>query len=100
VVADTPDNTQSNATLAAITAGGGHVYVGGAPESSSSPSSPYIHAKAIVVDGTTAWVGSENFSDESLSRNRELGVVFSDPEAVQDVLGTIRQDAAHGRTLR
>ena len=35
----------------------------------------YIHAKAISVDGRRVFVGSENFSTESLDYNRELGIV-------------------------
>jgi cardiolipin synthase len=38
----------------------------------------YIHAKAIVADGTVAFVGSENLSVASLGYNRELGLVTSD----------------------
>lgn len=37
-------------------------------------SSPYIHAKVIVVDGSRAFVGSENLSSTSLDRNREIGL--------------------------
>jgi phosphatidylserine/phosphatidylglycerophosphate/cardiolipin synthase-like enzyme len=36
---------------------------------------PYIHAKAIVVDGARAYVGSENLSTQSLDRNREVGIL-------------------------
>jgi len=35
----------------------------------------YIHAKAMVIDGGEAFVGSENFSYDSLNRDRELGLV-------------------------
>jgi hypothetical protein len=42
----------------------------------------YIHAKVIVADAGTAnekaFLGSENCSDNSLSSNRELGIVLSD----------------------
>lgn len=37
--------------------------------------SPYIHAKAIIVDGRAAFVGSENLSSTSLDQNRELGIL-------------------------
>jgi len=40
------------------------------------PSVPYIHAKYLSVDGRLAYVGSENFSEASLDRNREVGVVL------------------------
>lgn len=38
--------------------------------------SPYMHAKAVIVDGTEAFVGSENLSATSLDRNREVGVLI------------------------
>lgn len=42
-------------------------------------SSPYIHAKAVLVDGRRAFIGSENISSTSLDRNRELGVLIGGP---------------------
>ncbi len=53
---------------------------------------PYIHSKAIVADGTVAYVGSENFTLNSLDNNRELGVLVSDPGAVKIVADTINKD--------
>jgi phosphatidylserine/phosphatidylglycerophosphate/cardiolipin synthase-like enzyme len=38
--------------------------------------SPYVHAKAIVADGHTFFVGSENISATSLDNNREMGIVL------------------------
>jgi phosphatidylserine/phosphatidylglycerophosphate/cardiolipin synthase-like enzyme len=92
VVANTSDNTSSNPALQAIRSGGGHVFIGGAPEGSSTAQQPYIHAKAIVVDGALAWVGSENFSTGSLEFNRELGVVFTGASEVAKVRTTIEKD--------
>ncbi len=43
---------------------------------------PYVHAKAIVVDGQVAMIGSQNLTANSLDNNRELGIVFDDPAAV------------------
>ncbi len=45
----------------------------------------YIHAKAIVVDNKTAYVGSINYSTASLVYNRELGLVTSNPAVVRPV---------------
>lgn len=39
----------------------------------------YLHSKAIVIDGTRAWIGSVNFSSTSLNENREFGVFFKNP---------------------
>ena len=38
----------------------------------------YMHAKAIVVDGNRAWVGSTNGSTQSLTLNREYGAFVDD----------------------
>ncbi len=54
----------------------------------------YIHAKVIVADGTTAFVGSQNFSVASLDYNRELGVITSDPALVDPVARTVGSDFA------
>ncbi len=62
-------------------------------------STPYIHAKTMVVDGTTAFVGSENFSTGSLQYNRELGVIFAIPTEVQKIETTISSDFAKGTAL-
>ena len=37
----------------------------------------YIHGKAIVADGTDAFMGSENISTGSLDWNRELGLMMT-----------------------
>src|SRR5437660_4246980 len=42
----------------------------------------YMHAKIIVVDNKVAFVGSENISAQSLDQNRELGIIVSDPSAL------------------
>jgi cardiolipin synthase A/B len=44
--------------------------------------SPYIHAKIIVSDNSTAFIGSENFSPTSLDHNRELGILTQDPGVI------------------
>ena len=46
----------------------------------------YIHAKAIVVDGRRAFVGSQNLSAASLDDNREVGIIVSD----EGVIGTLK----------
>jgi hypothetical protein len=60
---------------------------------------PYIHAKSLVVDGTVAYVGSENFTAASLLYNRELGLLVSALAEVQKVLTTTRADFARGTAL-
>ena len=59
-------------------------------------SSPYPHAKLIIVDGQTAFLGSQNFSSTSLGENREVGI-----ELHGSVINPLRQqfsaDFASGR---
>jgi phosphatidylserine/phosphatidylglycerophosphate/cardiolipin synthase-like enzyme len=58
---------------------------GGKVTTYSSSTGYYIHAKAIVVDGAKAFLGSENFSDNSLNHNRELGLITSDSGVLSGV---------------
>lgn len=58
------------------------------------------HAKAIVVDGTTAYIGSENLSWTSLEKNREAGLFLTtggDAAGVKLVNDTLEADWARGR---
>ncbi len=55
-------------------------------------STPYVHAKALVADGTLAYVGSENFTANSLDSNRELGVLVAAPSEAAKVQSTIAGD--------
>jgi phosphatidylserine/phosphatidylglycerophosphate/cardiolipin synthase-like enzyme len=57
---------------------------------------PYIHAKTIVVDGNKAFVGSQNFTPTALFNNREVGVVTDAASEVAKVAAVIAQDFAAG----
>lgn len=52
----------------------------------------YIHAKAIIADNTTAFLGSENFSAGSLKNNRELGIIIRDPAVISSLEATFQKD--------
>ena len=52
----------------------------------------YIHAKMILADDSTAFVGSENFSAGSLNDNRELGIVTSDSGVISSLSKTFFSD--------
>ncbi|QDK38338.1 phosphatidylserine/phosphatidylglycerophosphate/cardiolipin synthase family protein [Bdellovibrio sp. NC01] len=65
-----------------------------------SNSNPYIHAKSIVVDGQTVYVGSENFSYNSLTAARELGIIEQDSDISSSVQNTIAQDASLGKSAQ
>jgi len=60
---------------------------------------PYMHAKAVVVDGRAAYVGSHNFTPTALTRNREIGVVAASTDEAQKVSRTIAADFDAGQAL-
>lgn len=66
----------------------------------SSDDTPYIHAKVILADSgapnASAFVGSENFSSASLEKNRELGLVLSDPAILSNIRSILTQDFQAG----
>ena len=53
---------------------------------------PYVHSKLLIVDGSLALVGSQNYSYTSLNLNREVGVVIDDPINLELVVGVYQQD--------
>ncbi|MFE7297162.1 phosphatidylserine/phosphatidylglycerophosphate/cardiolipin synthase family protein [Streptomyces sp. NPDC057579] len=82
VVAENQSSKYSK-QLKKVTAAGGKV------TTYTSSTGFYIHAKAIVADyGTSAakvFAGSENFSDNSLNHNRELGLIVSDSAVINGI---------------
>lgn len=60
---------------------------------------PDVHAKAIVVDEARAYLGSINLSFTSLNKNREVGVVVTDPAAVQRMSSTFEKDWTSAKTF-
>ncbi|HEY9721074.1 MAG TPA: phospholipase D-like domain-containing protein [Oscillatoriaceae cyanobacterium] len=55
-------------------------------------SNPYLHAKAVVVDGTRMYVGSVNLSTNSMDHNREVGILLDAPALVSPVLSAMATD--------
>lgn len=47
-----------------------------------------IHSKYLLVDGASAWVGTENWSQDYFTQSRNVGVILKTPE-VADKLGQI-----------
>jgi phosphatidylserine/phosphatidylglycerophosphate/cardiolipin synthase-like enzyme len=60
---------------------------------------PFAHAKAIVADGSTVFIGSENFTATSLDRNRELGLIVTDRSVINGVEQAFRTDFRTGVPL-
>ena len=58
----------------------------------SSVQYPYMHSKMILVDRSLAYVGSINFSNNSMLKARELGVVFNDEAAISKIAGEFDRD--------
>jgi phosphatidylserine/phosphatidylglycerophosphate/cardiolipin synthase-like enzyme len=83
-----------NTTLTALKAAGAKIAV------YTSSTGYYIHAKTILADYGTAtakmFVGSENFTDNSLQNNRELGLIFNDAACMTGVHDAISKDFAGG----
>jgi len=52
----------------------------------------YIHAKAIVVDGTSAYVGSQNFTMTSLDENREIGIIVGELALIDRIESAFQTD--------
>lgn len=90
----TNDNNEYASEFNALTAAGVHV------RTYAYTASLYIHAKAIVADyGTSAaqvYVGSQNFSSASLTKNRELGFLTTSGTIVGSVEATLAADYAGG----
>ncbi len=57
----------------------------------------FIHAKVIIADGKKAFLGSENFSTQSLNLNRELGVLIANPDIIISLENTFETDWAGSR---
>jgi phosphatidylserine/phosphatidylglycerophosphate/cardiolipin synthase-like enzyme len=95
VVLETPADYSSN--VSKVTAAGGQL------AGYSSSTGFYIHAKAIVADyGTSTakvFLGSENFSDNSLNHNRELGLIISDSAVISGVESAFNSDFAGGTAV-
>lgn len=54
--------------------------------------SPYLHAKLIITDQKYAYLGSINLTSQSLDQNRELGIIFTNPELLSPLLRQFAND--------
>lgn len=53
---------------------------------------PRLHAKMILVDGVTVFVGSQNMSANSIEHNREVGLILSEPANVARLAKAFQRD--------
>jgi phosphatidylserine/phosphatidylglycerophosphate/cardiolipin synthase-like enzyme len=61
--------------------------------------SPYVHAKLIISDAKKAYIGSINFSSQSMDSNRELGIIITDKNILNSLLDTFNSDWEKGVDL-
>jgi cardiolipin synthase len=57
----------------------------------------YIHAKMILADNARVFLGSENFSNNSMNKNRELGLVLTSPAIIEGLDKIFASDWAAAR---
>lgn len=55
---------------------------------------PSVHVKSILVDGQAAYVGSINLSWTSMDKNREVGLVVTEPTNASTIGATFEKDWA------
>jgi cardiolipin synthase len=60
---------------------------------------PYIHAKLLLVDGASAFIGSQNYTSTSLDLNREVGIIISSPSNIERVQRVFDKDFSMGIPL-
>jgi phosphatidylserine/phosphatidylglycerophosphate/cardiolipin synthase-like enzyme len=77
------------ASLAALRAAGVLVHVSGPDE---SPERPYMHARAAVIDGRVAYLGSVSLAPDSITFNREMGLILRERAAVRPLQAQFESD--------
>jgi cardiolipin synthase len=76
-------------SLTALATAGVDVHVSGPAESAELP---YMHARSAVVDGKVAYLGSISLSPDSITFNREMGLVSRQPLLVRALAGQFQSD--------
>ena len=76
-------------SLKALSAAGVRVHVSGPQENAQLP---YMHARAAVVDGTTAYLGSVSLSPDSITFNREMGLILRQHRLVRALEAQFQSD--------
>jgi cardiolipin synthase A/B len=83
-----PNSNSNSAGISTLDSGGVSV---------SKDTQYYMHAKMMIVDGTMAFVGSENISTNSLDNNREMGLLISDSSVISTLQSTFQNDLNHSQ---
>ena len=54
---------------------------------------PYLHAKIMILDGKTLFLWSQNFTQNALENNREVGIIIRDsPDIIAKIQKIIEKD--------
>jgi phosphatidylserine/phosphatidylglycerophosphate/cardiolipin synthase-like enzyme len=77
------------ASLEALAGAGVQVHVSGQNETAELP---YMHARAAVIDGKTAYLGSISLSPESITFNREMGLILHEDRVVRRLKAQFESD--------
>ena len=86
----TPDDQMlQRQSLSALAKAGVDVHVSGPDQ---TPQLPYMHARAAIVDGRIAFLGSISLSPNSITFNREMGLIFRNPLLVASLEAQFRSD--------
>ena len=83
------------ASLAALAVAGVRVHVSGPSESAEMP---YMHARAALIDGKIAYLGSISLSPDSITFNREMGLMLQEDVVVRKLQAQFESDY-HLRTM-
>ncbi|MBP8689039.1 hypothetical protein KBH77_01665, partial [Patescibacteria group bacterium] len=54
---------------------------------------PYQHAKVLIIDDKMAYIGSINFSRQSMEENREVGIMTINTNIINKVINTFEKDS-------
>jgi cardiolipin synthase len=58
-----------------------------------------MHAKALLVDGEMALIGSVNFNRRSVEKDEEVAVAVADSTLTQKLEADFREDVKHSRRV-
>jgi len=77
------------ASLMALAEAGVDVHVSRPEESAATP---YMHARAAVVDRENGYLGSISLSPDGITFNREIGLILRDKTAVRRIQSQFDSD--------
>jgi phosphatidylserine/phosphatidylglycerophosphate/cardiolipin synthase-like enzyme len=95
----TREGTDNSPAIGLLASQGVNVRV--TPDPSPPPGSPpYMHAKSIVVDGRTAYVGSIDLETTERSQDRELGIILRQRPILAQLSSQFRADWSTSQPAR